>query len=163
MKKEPIIKKSIILQKDFSQDKISHPDDRIMDRFTKRVLYTAECLFHYDFSELNQERTGVVLSTRVGVYKSVEEVAKVIREKGYRGINPSRFPNVMLSTALARLAILCNVHGPSCVFYDEEDYEMDAMEYCKLQIRAGNSEAMILIYADETGNSEGYFIQGEVG
>ena len=144
------------------QCKFSHPDERIMDNFTKKVLYTADVLLNSDFSQLNQEKTGVVLITGNGIYKSLKEIADAIRENGYKGINPSFFPNVMLSTALARLAILCQVHGPSCAFYDEKADKNDAMEYCKLQIQAGNSEAMILISADEEGNSEGYFIQGEV-
>lgn len=159
MKKELFITKYKVSQQEFSENEASYPDERILDSFTKRALYTTESLFQRDFSRLNPDRTGVVLSTRTGVYKSVEEATKVIREKGYRGMNPSRFPNVMLSTALARVAILCNVHGPSCVFYDEEDYVRDAMEYCKLQIQTGNSEAMILICTDETGNSEGYLIR----
>lgn len=161
MEKELVTTKIIVSQKDFLKNETLYSDDRILDSFTKRALYTTECLFQRDFSRLNPDRTGVVLSTRTGVYKSIEEAAEAIIEKGYRGMNPSRFPNVMLSTALARLTILCNVHGPCCVFYDEEDYVRDAMEYCKLQIRSGNSEAMILICTDETGNSEGYFIREE--
>lgn len=161
MEKKLVVTKIIVSQEEFSESKASYPDDRILDSFTKRALYTAESLFQRDFSQLHPDKTGIVLSTRTGGYKSIEEAAEIIREKGYRGINPSRFPNVMLSTALARVAILCNVHGPSCVFYDEEDYIRDAMEYCKLQIRAGNSEAMILICTDETGSSEGYFIREE--
>lgn len=161
MKRKLLITKIIVSQKDFLENKTLYPDDRILDSFTKRALYTAESLFQRDFSGLNPDRTGVVLSTRSGVYKSIKEAAEVIKEKGYRGMNPSRFPNVMLSTALSRLTILCNVHGPSCVFYDEEDYVREAMEYCKLQIESENSEAMILICTDETGNSEGYFIREE--
>lgn len=159
--KEPLmIDKIVISQKDFLQYEFTHPDERIIDYFTKRALHTAEFLFRADFSQLDSEKTGLVLSTRRGVYRSLGEIAEAIREKGYKGINPSFFPNVMLSTTLARLAILCNVHGPSCVFYDEEENDKDAMEYCELQIQLGNCEAMILICADETDCCKGYFMRG---
>lgn len=156
-----MIEKMITMEIDFEQYAFSHPDERTMDSFTKRVLYTAERLFHADFSQLNRENTGIVLSTRSGVCRSLNQIAEAVRENGYKGINPSRFPNVMLSTALARLAILCNVHGPSCAFYDGDDNDNAAMEYCELQLQLGNCEAMILICADETGPTKGFYMRGK--
>lgn len=160
MKESLIIDKVVIWEKDFLQYEFLHPDGRIIDYFTKRALHTAEFLFRADFSQLDSEKTGLVLSTRRGVYRSLGEIAEVIREKGYKGINPSIFPNVMLSTALSRLSILCNIHGPSCVFYEGKENEKDAMEYCKLQIQLRNCEAMILICADEADCCKGYFMRG---
>lgn len=156
-----MIEKMLTMESNLEQYAFSHPDERMMDSFTKRVLYTAECLFHADFSQLDRENTGIVLSTSDGICRSLMQIAEAVRENGYKGINPSRFPNVMLSTALARLAILCNVHGPSCVFYGGDDNEKAAMEYCELQIQLGNCAAMVLICADETGPTKGYYMRGK--
>jgi 3-oxoacyl-[acyl-carrier-protein] synthase II len=157
-----IVDKSVtITEEDYSRNTFQLLDDRIMDVFTKKVLYTVNQLFSGDFTTLDIDTTGAVISTRTGAYTSLNKLSESIRNSGYKGINPSLFPNVMLSTALSRLAIYCGIHGPTCAFYDREGKGKDAYDYCVNQIQSNNCKVMILICVDEVGDCRGSLISGK--
>ncbi len=154
-----VIKKSILISKnEFINSGFSPENNRTMDEFTKKVLFIADRLFDSDFSSINSENTGVVLTTRSGPYESIKNIAAIINNNGYKSINPSLFPNVMLSTSLAHLAMYLNIHGPSCAFYDMDRNGRNALDYCIIQVKTGNCEAMIQICTDENGWAEGRYI-----
>ena len=113
-----------------------------------------------DFSELESESTGAVISTKTGPYRSVKTISEIIKRDGYKGINPGRFPNVMLSTALSRLVKYLDIHGPACAFYDSDKNHRDAEQYCQVQLNSHRCRGIVLICADENGESIGkYFIK----
>lgn len=158
-KKTIVTQKSItISEKIYQETEFCLSGSRTMDPFTKKILYTVHQLFQGDFSPIDKEKTGVALSTRTGAFTSLTNIADVVAKHGYKSINPSLFPNVMLSTALSQLAIYCGIHGPSCAFYDMEGQGTDALDYCKLQINDGYCNAMILISGDENGLFIGRYI-----
>lgn len=151
-----------ISEHDYRKRIAALPDERTADIFTKKILYTAAVLFDFDFSELNKENTGAVISTRTGPYQSVKAVSEIIQRHGYRGINPSRFPNVMLSTALSRLVRYLGIHGPACAFYDCNEDHRDAKQYCEVLLSSCRCRGLVLICADENGEAAGkYFIFGK--
>lgn len=152
------IKSILISNDDFMNSGFRPENNRTMDEFTKKVLYTAYRLFDGDFSCISYDNTGVVLTTHTGPCETIKNTADIINKNGYKGINPSLFPNVMLSTSLAYLAMYLNVHGPSCTFYDMDRNGRDALDYCIVQIKTDNCEAMIQICADENGWAEGRYI-----
>ena len=134
------------------------PDDRTTDVFTKKILYAAAVLFDFDFSELDSESTGAVISTRTGPYRSVKTISEIIQRDGYRGINPGLFPNVMLSTALSRLVKYLDIRGPACAFYDCDDNHTDAEQYCQVQLHSNRCRGIVLICADENGDASGKYL-----
>jgi len=157
--KNIVIKKRVLISnKEFINSRFKLENDRTMDDFTKNILFTAHKLFNGDFSSLNSDSSGIVLTTRTGPYNSIKSVADIINNYDYKGINPSLFPNVMLSTSLAYLTIYLNVHGPSCTFYDTDRNGRNALDYSIVQIKAGNCDAMIDIYTDENNWAEGKYI-----
>lgn len=154
-----VIKKCIVISHDeFISNNFEPPNKRIMDRFTKKVLYVAYRLFDGDLSNIDAYQTGVVLSTHTGPIRSIKKIAHIICDKDYKGINPSLFPNVMLSTALAHLTMYLDIHGPSCVFYDTNKDARHALEYCIVQTKLGNCDGMVDIHVDENGTSMGRYI-----
>lgn len=158
------IKRVVCANAAFETSDFSPPGCRTMDRFTRRALFTADSLFHGDFSKIDGKRTGIALQTCAGSAASLKEIYNCVHLYGYKGINPSFFPNVMLSTALSHLAIFLQVHGPACTFYSPDQSGRDALEYCKLQLHLKRCTAMILICADESGPLTGaYFIRKDLG
>jgi 3-oxoacyl-(acyl-carrier-protein) synthase len=130
-----------------------------MDVFSNKAVYTAYVLLKGKLDAIDSNRTGIVISTRMGAVTSLRKCKNLINEQGYRAINPSLFPNVMLSTALLYVSKHCKAYGPSCVFYDGDSYGGDAMEYCMVQMQEGNVDAMIIIVVDEEGTSIGKYIK----
>lgn len=129
--------------------------DRTLDEFTRKVLYTAHRLLPDGISETAAERTGAVLSTCSGPESFLRETAALMESDGYRRINPSRFPHVMLSCALSYLTLQLRIHGPSCVLYDDYGNGTDAVKYCLTQLHCGRADDMVLICADEGGRMSG--------
>ena len=140
---------------EFQKSGFDPPNSRTVDVFTKKVLFTANHLFNNDLSGIEPPKTGVAVSTRTGAYSSLKKTADTIKKSGYQGINPSFFPNVMLSTALSYLTMYLRINGPSCVFYDTDRHGKDGFNYCVVQLNLCNADAMILICADEDGWSAG--------
>ena len=127
---------------------------RLMDDLTKKVLMT----FDSDYGYIKGDRTGLVLSSNEGPYTAVCDTAGIIRRWGYKKINPSAFPYTMFSTALAQAAIHVNIHGPACCFLDSSHRGYHAVEYSLVQIESGHCDAVIEVYVDADGWTEGSYI-----
>jgi len=150
-----MINQVLFTDRDFQESGFDPPNSRTMDVFTKKVLFTADQLFNNDVSRIDPEKTGAAVCTRTGAFRSLKNTANTINTAGYQGINPSFFPNVMLSTALSHLTMYLHINGPSCVFYDTDRHGKDGLHYCIVQLNLCNADGMILICADEDGWSAG--------
>lgn len=128
-------------------------DSRMLDRFSKQVLFTAQRLFD-GLPRPDRERTVCVLTTCTGPAESLETFYALVREGRENQISPTRFPNVMLSTALCRLTQWLDVHGPACVFWEKEG-EGIGQAYVECQMASGICDAAVLIAAQEGGPSSG--------
>ena len=133
-------------------------DFRLMDTFTLQTLYTCYKLLKSGISVSDNYNTGLCLSTFSGAGSSVKEAANNISENGYTGINPSKFPNVMLSTALMYTARYLNTHGSSCVLIERDKFCKDALDYGKVMLFSGKCKSFIVIFTEENMYSEGWFL-----
>lgn len=158
--KEVNIKKQVALSEhDFRNSNFSPPNQRTIDDFSRKVLYATHELFCGNLYGIDNERTGAVISTRTGPSCSLKKTSDLIKQyDGYQGVNPSFFPNVMLSTALFYLTNYLDIHGPTCTFYEHDKSYNVALKYCKTQILRGYCDTMIMITANENGWAEGKLI-----
>lgn len=130
-------------------------DARVMDEYTKRIVFLAQALVQSQADKLTMDRTGVVISTGTGPYRSILDTKHRMQKNGFRGINPSLFPNVMSSTALAYACIHLQCHGPVAVFFQDGD-ATDAQEFCAVQLALKAADAMLLIQIDDGAQADGY-------
>ena len=132
--------------------------DRTMDSFSKRVLMTAYRLFNGDFSSLDSRDTGAVISSASGPLSSIREIAGLLRNEDHCRINPSFFPNIMLSTALSHLTRVAGIHGPSSCFLEKDPAGKNAMQYASGQLATGNCGGMLYIRVEDDGWNEGRYL-----
>lgn len=147
-----------ISQEQFEQVDFNPSMSRTMDPFTKKLLYTLLQLMNVVSDPINPERTGAVISTQSGALSSLENIAGLVKRGEAYKINPSLFPNVMLSTALYYLTSFLQIHGPSNVFVDDEIQGRDALEYAVIQMEQKHCDAMILVMLNEEGETRGKFM-----
>jgi 3-oxoacyl-(acyl-carrier-protein) synthase len=83
-----------------------------------------------------------------------------LKEKGYVGVNPSKFPNIMSATPLSRIAIEIGAKGP-CVPLLSSKINKHALMYACEQITAGRCQAMMLIHITKRNDCFGCFIEEE--
>ncbi len=140
---------------EFDSYEFNHPNQRTMDRFGKKALYLAQKLFkEAEYNTFSPEKSGVVLSTHTGPLDSVKEHADILLSKGYKGINPSRFPNTMLSTALSLVVTALQFRGPSTAMYLDDSTE-HALRYAVIQLEKGMCELMMLLIVNENADDFG--------
>ncbi len=148
--------------KSFIEEQIEHRDARIMDRFSKLALSVARQLFNQvQAGDIQPERLAVVLATGTGARRSVDEFHEIIAEKDYIGINPSKFPNIMLSTALSRITIDLQAKGPSVPIYVGSRDMAKALRYAAIQIKKGRCDAVIILYVNEGSRCFGLLLEKE--
>lgn len=147
--------------RDFELVAIDHPDARVMDRFTKACLYVSRKLYsRVKGREISSERIAVVLATNTGPYQSVKDLHNVLLLKGQIGINPSLFPNIMLSTPLARITIALKVNGPSITLYIRGKMRQ-AIQYGIIQLEKGVCDGVLVLFADEGRGCFGLYLEFE--
>lgn len=129
---------------------------RTMNAFTKKTLLMAQRLMEtHSGLEYNSERTGLAIGTKTGPVSAIKKTAETLRHQGYHGINPSFFPNVMLSTALSICTKEIRIHGPCCVFYEDEFDGGAAEKYCAVQLMMNNCDYMLHISVNENTDAVG--------
>lgn len=149
-------------EKVFRDEEFLHRDARLMERYTKMALsVTLELNNRVKASEIPSERLAIVLATSTGNKSFIHEFHQVVEEKGYIGINPSKFPNVMLSTMLARAAIEIQAKGPSVPLYIRSDKMHQAVQYASVEIKKGRCDAAMIIFVDESRRCFGLFMENE--
>ena len=147
--------------KNFNEQTFEHRDSRLMDRQTKIAVSMARILYKkVKVEEISSENLGVVLLSDIGPNESFLEYTSVLKEKGYVGINPSKFPNIMSATLLSRVAIEIRAKGP-CVPLLLSKGSKHALMYAFEQITAGRCKAMMLIHITKDNNCFSCFIEDE--
>ena len=156
-----IIAWEYLFKKDFDELTFEHRDSRLMDKQTKIGIGVAKKLYtKIKGDEIPSKDLGVVLSSDAGPLESILEYTTVIKEKGYVGINPSRFPNIMPATPLSRIAIEVKAKGP-CAPLLSPKTNKHVLMYMFEQISAGRCSAMMLIHITKNNNCFGCFVEGE--
>lgn len=112
-----------ISYKTFGLSTYQHKDARIQDKYTKVAITVAKNVMR-DLEILPEpSRRGLVFTTSTGPISSVKEFNQTLDEKNYFGVNPSKFPNIMLSTCMSRVAIELQINGPTIGMYSHADLE----------------------------------------
>ena len=151
-----------LFEKNFDEHTFEHCDSRLMDKQTKIAISIARILYSKAKGEkILSEELGVVLSSNIGPLESIAEYHSALKEKGYTGINPSKFPNIMVTTSLSRVAIEIKAKGP-CVPLLSPKGCVNALMYAFEQIAAERCAAMLLIHINKDKNCFGCFIEDEL-
>ncbi|MFZ5351481.1 MAG: hypothetical protein ACOZCL_02020 [Bacillota bacterium] len=128
----------------FDDTSFIHIDGRLIDRMTKLAIHTARLIYEKgNCKDISPERLGIAVSTETGAIDSIFEYCQNLRQNGYKGVNPSKFPNIMLSTCLSRIAKEVQAMGPSIPFYSDKGIDT-ALQYSVLQIKKQRCDAMML-------------------
>lgn len=145
----------------FNEQTFEHRDSRLMDKHTKITISIARQLYaKVKGNEILPQDIGIVVSSDTGPLESIWEYNTVLKEKGYVGINPSKFPNTMSATSLSRIAIEIGAKGP-CVPLLTPKSNKHALIYAIEQVKVGRCYAMMLIHITNENNCFGCFIEDE--
>lgn len=148
-------------QRGFNKECFNHPHARVMDELSKRALILAREIFDEEVTKMiNPERTGVVIASNTGPYGALSEHADILLTSGFKGINPSKFPNTMLSTVLSRVTKELHLKGPSTAMYIDSE-ESKALEYAVIQIEKGRCDIMAALVVGENRDGFGILLQSE--
>ncbi len=151
-----------LAEKDFHEQLFEHKDSRIMDSFAKMAVETAKNIFGAaKGAEIPKDKLGIVIATCTGPVSSIREFGTVVSNKGYLGINPSKFPNIMLSTCLSRVASELQARGPSTVLYINRNKMYQALQYGAVQILKERCIAVIVLYPNEGRGCFGVLLETE--
>lgn len=147
--------------KNFDVLSLEHRDSRLMDKQTKIGVSMARRLFaKIKGDKIPSHDIGVVLLNDIGPMESISEYTSVLKERGYTGINPSKFPNIMPATPLSRIAIEIGAKGP-CIPLLLPQSNKHALIYAIEQIATGRCRSMMLIHINNKNNCFGCFIENE--
>ena len=150
-----------LFEKKFDEQAFEHRDLRLMDKYTKIAINIARQLYaKVKGNEIQSENIGIILSSNTGPLESILEYNSVLKNKGYIGINPSKFPNIMSATSLSRIAIEIGAKGP-CVPLLSYKISKHALIYAIEQISAGRCCAMMVIHINKRNDCFGCFIEDE--
>lgn len=106
-----------ISYRDVDLSEYQHKDARMQDKYTKVAITVGKKVMK-DLDILPKpSRRGLVFTTSTGPISSVKEFNRILDEKNYFGVNPSKFPNIMLSTCMSRVAIEFQINGPTIGMY----------------------------------------------
>jgi len=146
-----------IYEKDFDESAFRHRDSRLMDKHMKMAV-TMVREFHslLKQKEIPPELLGIAFSFD-GPLESIAEYNGILRKNGYIGINPSKFPNIMPATPLARMAIEAGAKGP-CISLISSDKH--AFIYAEMQIIAKRCCAVMVICLHESKGYKGCLMYG---
>jgi len=150
-----------LFEKNFDERAFEHRDSRLMDKQTKIAVSMARQIYEKaNGDRIQSEDLGVVLLSDTGPIEPILEYTSVLKEKGYIGVNPSKFPNIMSATPLSRIAIEIKAKGP-CVPLLSPKAGKHALLYAIDQITVGRCYAMLLVHITNKKNCFGCFIEGE--
>ncbi len=151
-----------LFEKNFDEQTFEHRDSRLMDKQTKIAISVARKLYaKAKGDEIPSENLGVVFISDTGPFECIVEYNSILKEKGYVGINPSKFPNIMSATPLSRIAIEVIAKGP-CVPLLSPTPNKHALMYAFEQISAGRCRAMLFIHITKANNCFGCFIEDDL-
>ncbi len=134
---------------DIDKYDLLYSDSRLLDQYTKISLINTKRLYDMVGGKvIDSDRVGLVFATDTGPYNSIMEVHNIIKKNGYIGINPSKYPNVMLSTPLSRIATFLQLKGPTISLYVNGRLNQ-ALQYAYIQISSGRCDSVFITYTNE--------------
>ena len=83
-----------------------------------------------------------------------------IAQSGYIGINPSKYPNIMLSTPLSRIATFLQLKGPTISLYVNGRIEQ-AFQYAYIQILSKRCDSVFITYTNENKSCFSMLVEKE--
>jgi 3-oxoacyl-(acyl-carrier-protein) synthase len=132
---------------------------RTMDLFSKMAIGIVDKLLaNFDLENTNSERVGIVLSSPEGPSKSLDEIYSLYIDRGYIGMNPSKFPNIMKSTSLMYCSKRIMAHGPSTSLYEKEG-DLHALKFATMQIMNGRCDYMFVVWVIEGIECRGMILE----
>lgn len=138
---------------------LNHPHSRVMDGLSRQALLIAAKIFNEKLLQrVNPEMSGVVIASDSGPCEALNEHVEILLRKGFKGINPSKFPNTMLSTVLSRVTTEFNLKGPSTVLYSDFN-RRHAVEYAAAQIKKRRCDLMAVLFVGEGKGAFGILLQ----
>ncbi|SCY70380.1 beta-ketoacyl-[acyl-carrier-protein] synthase family protein [Alkaliphilus peptidifermentans] len=156
-----IISTKYINEEMLKKTSLKHRDSRVMDVLSKKALLLAREIFSEEVSKkIKSERQGIVIASDTGPCTSLWEHTNILQTVGFKGINPSKFPNTMLSTVLSRVSTEFNLKGPSTAMYVNSN-RSEALEYAVVQILMGRSDLMAVMFIGEGENGFGILIMSQ--
>lgn len=136
-------------------------DIRLIDQYTKVSLINTKRLYDMVGGEaIDSERAGLVFATDTGPYNSIMEVHGKIARSGYIGINPSKYPNIMLSTPLSRIAAFLQLKGPTISLYVNGRIDQ-AFQYAYIQILSKRCDSVFITYTNENKSCFSMLVEKE--
>lgn len=149
MKKIGITQVFHLFEKDFDDLNFTHRDKRLMDISSKMgVMSVRELYKKIDGAKIPSDRIGIVFASGTGPISSITDFFNMLNPKGYIGINPGKFPNVMMSTPLFHISKEIQATGPSVAMYISKKM-FEAVNYGRLQILRGRCDSVIVLYVNE--------------
>lgn len=137
--------------KECDEEVLQNINYRTTDAFTKCAISAVRKLMrNVDLVKIERDSLGILIATSTGTAYSVKNVYSMYKDKGYRGINPSFFPNIMMSTALAWCTKLTGAHGNSTTMHvSRGNAKEEILEYVNMQIESKRCQNVIVIYLNE--------------
>lgn len=131
---------------------------RTADNFSKcAIAGVMKVLAEVDCSKIDKDYFGILVATSTGAYHSIQNVYSDYLQLGFRGINPSLFPNIMMSTALSWCTRQSGAHGNSTtLFVSQEQAKEQIYEYLSMQLDSCRCYYMIAVYLND--QADGYCI-----
>lgn len=119
---------------------------RRMDRFLLLSAAAAQEALadaHFDMSQHDPRRVGVLVGSGIGGVHTLLEQQKVLEEKGPRRVSPFAVPGLMLNSAAAHISIMLGARGPNLALATACATGSHAIGEAAAIIRRGQADAMI--------------------
>jgi 3-oxoacyl-[acyl-carrier-protein] synthase II len=120
---------------------------RNLDRTTKISLCASKlCLDDADYhiTEENSNRTGVVLGLTTGHLWSISEFDKERIRNGQSSVNPALFPNTVMNSPAAQIAIHSGIRGFNTTISTGFASSLDALDYARNFILFNRADAVLV-------------------
>lgn len=144
----PVVENSFGAPAFVVKDILGRRGSSTLDRNGALALMAAqECL---DGVEVDPMRTGVVVGTTVGSFKSTSDFSglTMTEEKPYN-VPPSLFPNTVMNSAAGLTAIRHGLKGPNTTIAGSERAGLKSLRYLTTLFSAGYLDAAVLICVEE--------------
>ena len=142
--------------KDFNPGDYLNPKEaRRMDRYEQFSLIAArEALDNsgLEITDQNAGRIGVIVSSAIGGFTTLQEAAYIVRDQGPRKMNPFLIPMVMPNGGAGMIGIESGARGPTFSIASACASGSDAIGTAWNLLRAGAVDAVITGSSDATIN-----------
>lgn len=138
----------------FNESDYSEHTYRLWDRNTKILVDGLRHLLDkaYPDGYAPCDDIGIIVASISGATQAIYEIYNMYLQRGYVGINPAKFPHIMMSSVLNCCVKELETHGFSSVMYYSHNDKKAVIEYACLQLYSYRCKTCILCFMDEKGN-----------